>query len=494
MSYQEEAQVVELFHEFINKLVSLIEGKGQFLQGHCARVARYANIMATSVKLPSEQIQEVYIAGLLHDVGYIVIREPILDKTDKLSREDFDRIRAHPASGQHILDQLNLNQNILRYVRHHHEFFDGTGYPDGLAANKIPLGARIIALAEAFDAMTSARPYRKAFTMEQAIEEVALQAGRQFDPMLAKLFAEIMERDRKIRKERQTPTVDTRQKQTLENIVQDIIAAFKEGKLSLPVLPEVLEHIQKVLLDPDTSMEDAASAIRGDVKISTSLIALANSPYYRRVQKVESVEQAVSRLGFKETSKLATLIANKSLYKCDQKRYKVLMIQCWKHGLACAYLAYFLARQLRLQDSEEYFTMGLIHDIGKGLLLHAITKVLQNKNLSFEFESSDVKEVINKMHTSFGAALLKQWGFSDRYIFIAKHHETTSNKGNVPLELKVIQLANLLTRELDCRPCCHEGEDELIAGIISTLQLSPQAVDLVIQRTQEIIEQVMTGL
>ncbi|MBW2645622.1 MAG: HDOD domain-containing protein [Deltaproteobacteria bacterium] len=494
MSYQEEVQVIELYHEFINTVVSLIEEKGQFLQGHCARVARYANIMATAIKLPPERIQEVYIAGLLHDVGYIVIREPILDKTNKLSRKDFDRIRTHPASGQHILDQLNLNQNILQYVRHHHEFFDGTGYPDGLADNKIPLGARIIALAEAFDAMTSERPYREIFTIEQAIEEILLQADRQFDPMLAKLFVDLMKRDQKTRKECQAPKIDTSKKQTLDNIVQDIIAAFKEGKISLPVLPEVLEHIQKVLLDPNTNMEDAASVIRGDVKISTSLIALANSPYYRRVQKVESVEQAVSRLGFKETSKLATLIANKSLYKCDKKRYKVLMIQCWKHGLACAYLAHFLARQLRLQDSEEYFTMGLIHDIGKGLLIHAISKVLQDKNLSIEFETSEVKEVVQKMHTSFGAALLKQWGFSDRYIFIAKQHETTSNKGNVPLELKVIQLANLLTRELDCRPCSHEGEDELIADIISTLQLSPQAVDLVIQRTQEVIEQVMTGL
>jgi putative nucleotidyltransferase with HDIG domain len=494
MSYQEEIQAIELFHEFVNNLVSLIEGQGQFLQGHCARVARYANIMSTAIKLPPERTQEVYMAGLLHDIGYLVIREPILDKTDKLSRVDFDRIQAHSASGQHILDQLHFNQNILQYVRHHHEFFDGTGYPDGIAGKNIPLGARIIALAEAFDAMTSDRSYRKAFTITQAMEDISLQAGRQFDAMLAKLFVELIEHDQKTRKECQAPKNDTEQKQTLESIVRDIIAAFKEGKLSLPVLPEVLQHIQKVLFDPNTSLEDAASVIRGDVKISTSLIALANSPYYRRIQKVESVEQAVSRLGFKETSKLATLIANKSLYKCDKKRYKVLMIQCWKHGLACAYLAHFLARQLRLQDSEEYFTMGLIHDIGKGLLLHAITKVMQDEDFSVKFETSEVKEVVHKMHTSFGAALLKQWGFADRYIFIAKHHETISNKGNVPLELQVVQLANLLTRELDCRPCSHECENESIADIMSALQLSPQAVDLVIQRTQEVIEQVMTGL
>jgi hypothetical protein len=98
------------------------------------------------------------------------------------------------------------------------------------------------------------------------------------------------------------------------------------------------------------------------------------------------------------------------------------------------------------------------------------------------------------MHTSFGAALLKRWGFSDRYIFITKHHETISGNNNIPLDLKVIQLANLLTRELDCRPSCYDGEDGLITNIISTLPFSLQAVDLVIQRTKEIVAQVTKSI
>ena len=494
MSYKEQEQVIELFHEFINKLVSLIEEKDPFLKGHCARVARYANIMATAMKLSPEQIQEVYMAALLHDVGYICIREPILHKEGQLSAKELDMIREHPASGQDILAQLNLNQNILLYVRHHHEFFNGTGYPDGVAGDKIPLGARITALAEAFDAMTSARSYRKAFTIEQALEEIFLQAGKQFDTSLVNLFVELMERERKTQVEPPISKTDARKKQILENIVQEIVASFKKGELSFPVLPEVLQHIQRVLLDPNISLEDAASAIRGDIKISTSLISLANSPYYRGVSKIESVEQAIARLGFKETSKLTSLIANRSLYRCDKKKYKVLMFEYWKHGLACAYIAHFLARQLRLGDADEYFTMGLIHDVGKGLLLNAITTVLENRKIPFEFEDSEIQEVIDMMHTSFGAALLKRWGFSDRYILITKHHDTVSGTNNVPLDLKVIQLANLLTRELDCRPSCYDGEDGLITNIISTLPFSLQAVDLVIQRTKEIVSQVVKSI
>jgi HD-GYP domain-containing protein (c-di-GMP phosphodiesterase class II) len=427
-------------------------------------------------------------------VGYIVIREPILDKTGKLSAQELNMIREHPVSGQSILAQLHLSQNILRYVKYHHEFFNGTGYPDGLASDKIPLGARIVALAEAFDAMTSSRPYKKAFTMEQALEEIFLQAGKQFDTSLVNLFVELMKRERKIHDQPQVSKTDARKKQILENIVQEIIASFQKRELSFPVLPQVLQHIQRVLLDPNISLENAASAIRGDIKISISLISLANSPYYRGVSKIESVEQAIARLGFKETSKLTSLIANRSLYTCDKKKYEVLMFEYWKHGLACAYIAQFLARQLRLGDSDEYFTMGLIHDVGKGLLLNAITKVLENRKLPFEFEDAEIKEVINKMHCSFGAALLKRWGFSDRYIYITKHHETTLGDNNVPLALKVIQLANLLTRELDCRPSYHDGEDAVIADITSKLPLSLQAVDLVIQRTKEIVTEVIKNI
>jgi putative nucleotidyltransferase with HDIG domain len=494
MGYKEQEQVIELFHEFINKLVGLIEAKDQCLKGHCARVARYANIMATAMKLSPEHIQEVYTAALLHDVGYIVIREPILAKAGNLSAQELDLIREHPVSGQSILAQLHLSQNILRYVKYHHEFFNGRGYPDGISGDKIPLGARIVALAEAFDAMTSSRSYRKAFTMEQALEEIFLQADKQFDPGLVNLFVELMERERKHHDQRQVSNTDARKKQILENIVQEIIAAFQKGELSFPVLPQVLQHIQKVLLDPNISLENAASAIRGDIKISTSLISLANSPYYKGVSKIESVEQAIARLGFKETSKLTSLIANRSLYICNEKRYKVLMFEYWKHSLACAYITHFLARQLHLGDTDEYFTMGLVHDVGKGLLLNAITRVIENRNLSHEFEDSEIREVINKMHCSFGAALLKRWGFSDRYIYITKHHETTSGDNNAPLAVKVIQLANLLTRELDCRPTCHDGEDAVIADIASNLSLSLQAVDLVIQRTKEIVTEVIKNI
>lgn len=170
------------------------------------------------------------------------------------------------------------------------------------------------------------------------------------------------------------------------------------------------------------------------------------------------------------------------------------MFAYWKHGLACAYLAHFLARQLHIGDSNEYFTMGLIHDVGKGLLLNAITKVLENRNLPFEFEDLEIKDVINKMHCCFGAALLRRWGFSDGHVYITKHHEATSGDNNAPLALKVIRLANLLTRELDCRPSCYDGEDALIANIASRLSLSLQAVDLVVQRTKEVVSEVIKNI
>lgn len=181
------AQLIEeleqLFVRVIEALVATVEAKDIYTYGHSARVSKLARQIAERLGLGEEALEQIKVAGLLHDVGKIGIPESILSKPGRLTDEEWEYIRSHPQIGEGIIRQLGSPRlaDVERVVRHHHEKLDGTGYPDGLAGEAIPLGARILAVADAYDAMTSNRPYRAPMSTEAAIEELQRCAGSQFD-------------------------------------------------------------------------------------------------------------------------------------------------------------------------------------------------------------------------------------------------------------------------------------------------------------------------
>jgi len=130
--------------------------------------------------------------GLIHDIGKIGINESILQKPSKLTKNEYAEVKTHPVIGENVVKHVRFLKKGLPIIRHHHERYDGKGYPDGLKGEKIPLLARIIAVADAFDAMTSDRPYRKAFSPQEAIEKLKENAGTQFDPQIVKIFIDAL--------------------------------------------------------------------------------------------------------------------------------------------------------------------------------------------------------------------------------------------------------------------------------------------------------------
>ncbi|AFV12199.1 response regulator [Thermacetogenium phaeum DSM 12270] len=151
-------------------------------------VAHYATALAQAAGLAQEEVKKIRLAAFLHDLGKVDIPEEILNKPGPLSDAEKKVCQRHPVTGADIVRQIKSLEEIVPLIRHHHERYDGQGYPDGLAGEEIPLGARIIALADSFDAMITNRPYRRARTYQEAIEIVKKEAGRQFDPHLAELF------------------------------------------------------------------------------------------------------------------------------------------------------------------------------------------------------------------------------------------------------------------------------------------------------------------
>lgn len=177
----------------IRALVLAMEAKDPYTKGHSERVTQYAVNIAKELNLGKSEIEILYLASEVHDVGKIGISDLILNKPGKLTSAEKSLVELHPQKGAEMLSPLKFLEQGIPYVRHHHERYDGEGYPDGLKKEQIPLAARILTCTDAFDAMTSNRPYRyRSLSPEEAIGELRLNSGRQFDPAIVNIFIKIL--------------------------------------------------------------------------------------------------------------------------------------------------------------------------------------------------------------------------------------------------------------------------------------------------------------
>jgi len=172
----------------IRTLVLTLEAKDIYTFNHSRMVSAYSLSIGQRLKLKDRELENLEVASILHDIGKIAVREDILHKRGALSAVEWEHVKRHPVASERILCFVEELAEILPIVRHHHEHYDGSGYPDGLAGEAIPLGARVIAVADAYDAMTSVRPHRGAMLVPDAIEELRKEAGKQFDPIVVEAF------------------------------------------------------------------------------------------------------------------------------------------------------------------------------------------------------------------------------------------------------------------------------------------------------------------
>ncbi len=186
----------DAYLQITRALALTLESKQEYLLGHSDKVTKYAVMLAKKMGLSEKDIFIITQAAILHDLGKIGIHDYILTKPDKLTKEEWEEIKQHPIKGERILKSLPFLKDVAKVVRHHHEHYDGTGYPDGLKGEEIPLNARILTLAECVDAMLSERPYRQKghtkLTKEEVIEELKRQKGKHFDPVLVDKFLELV--------------------------------------------------------------------------------------------------------------------------------------------------------------------------------------------------------------------------------------------------------------------------------------------------------------
>jgi HD-GYP domain-containing protein (c-di-GMP phosphodiesterase class II) len=440
--------------ELIKFLLSEIEKKDIFMKNHAERVAATCLRFSKHLGLNQTEINQLYLAGLLHDIGYLYLPSNIVIKRCQPDDEELEIVKRHPLISEKIASKYSTLQEILPFIRHHHESVDGSGYPNGLKGNGIPLGAKILAIVDRFDGLTVTRPQFKPIKSDEALAKLKEESEKKFAKELVENFVKFVNSPEfagSVPSARSDPSGKTGQNESPDDVkpqavthisrevIQQIINKYKKDEIELPVLSKVVQEIQDVMNNPATTIDQLASIIERDAVISVRLIAVANSPVYRGAGKVVTVRDAIPRVGVKETHSIVTTISNKSIYETKDKKFKSIMENLWLHSLASGYIAKALSTELKLGDVEMYYFLGLVHDIGKVLLLKTFND-LHAKNESLDI--GEIMAAIHEAHTSFGGAILRKWGYSEALVRIPLLHEGPDFRRDMDREILVINLAS----------------------------------------------------
>lgn len=187
---------VDDLHEVVDALAAAVDAKDSYTCGHSERVAEISLAIAKEMNLSDEEQYLIHIGAHLHDVGKIGIPDAVMSKAGRLTNEEFKLIKDHPIIGYNIVSKVKILQKVALIVRHHHERMDGGGYPDGLAGDDISVGARIVAVADAFDAMTTNRTYKVSMSVSDALQELIDCSDTQFDRKIVEVFVKIIKRNK----------------------------------------------------------------------------------------------------------------------------------------------------------------------------------------------------------------------------------------------------------------------------------------------------------
>ncbi len=195
-SFELYTKMRKVYLDTIRALAAAIDAKDPYTKGHSERVSEMSVVLAQELNLSDNDIENIEYTALLHDIGKIGIDDSILGKKGSLTDQEFDKIKEHTIMGANIIQPVDFLKNSYRAIYHHHERYNGKGYPDGIKSEDIPILARIIAVADAYDAMSSDRPYRKKLSKDKILKELKDQSGKQFDPEIVKALISVLDRER----------------------------------------------------------------------------------------------------------------------------------------------------------------------------------------------------------------------------------------------------------------------------------------------------------
>ena len=439
-----------LLSQAIHALIEVLEAKDAYSVGFARAVAVLSNRIARLMGLGEEDRQAVCLAALLHDVGRVALRDHVLSKTGPLTPDEVSHIRTHPVVSAQILGHLFGKSEILSAVRHHHEWYNGQGYPDKLSGTDIPIGARIIAAADAFVAMTQERPHRAARSPADALAEIRSRSGVQFCPDVAAALAEVVgdnasgavaaapgpgRRAASGTPARRPPDSPgrgrggeaPRPEEADVAVSPDELARRVRNVAGLRALPTVVAEVMGAAGDEDMQLGDLAGKIQCDHALSTKVLAMANCALYGGRVKTESIERAVVKLGVDRIRQIVVGIGVVDQWRDWGPGARFDIAAFWRHSMAAALIARQAGAHKGSAFQEGAHTAAFLHDIGQLVLQEAlgdlytvIVKAAREHRIDL-FTAEQQR--LGTHHAEVMRSVGKQWGMPGQLIkAITRHH------------------------------------------------------------------------
>jgi putative nucleotidyltransferase with HDIG domain len=445
-------------------LSAALDARDPKTRGHSDRVAMIAmaiiNEMEKADDSPAYQDLRscMRLAGLLHDIGKVGIPDSILLKAGELTKEEYHFIKRHPLIGAEIVNACTGLKELVPGVLYHHEHYDGSGYPFGLKGDEIPLLARVISLADAFDAITSDRPFRAASSHDEAMSILTGYPSKNFDQKVLKALVSAHENGTLTFVRLPAKPVGVGEPD------KEIDEIYGDALKSLPTLPPVLTVVNKLLSDSDAPLRDVAKALSTDEGLTSRVLRLVNSAYYGLPRRISTVPLAITILGARAVKNQVVNIAFADLMNSlggGRKEYILL----WKHAIKTAAWAKSIAAKFGNTDEEEGFTAGLVHDIGKAVSLRLKPGDYSKIVLESVRSGTDLRgveeQVIGFDHSRMGAYAAEKWRLPETLVgAIRWHHEPENVRDEEDAIRKLVEtvhLADILARASEQDPPDFSG-------------------------------------
>jgi len=266
------------------------------------------------------------------------------------------------------------------------------------------------------------------------------------------------------------------------SISEERVNRIRSEQASLPVLPELAHKVEELFKRVDVDLDELVQVVQTDPGITSKLISISNSPQFRSLSEIKSLDKAISRIGMKMTQNYVLILSKRGLFKVDVPQFEILLNKVWQHSLATAACAQALAQKLALPDPDSYYTLGLLHDIGKLILLQFFAEMSKKRADATEQECLELME---KFHGEFGAALLASWKFPSEHQQIARFHDTLSSVSQPSNSLYLIALANLLAIKAGYQVNDRVIDDADISNIAQHLRAGASIIEAVTKQMNE---------
>ncbi len=396
------SQMKAMTRSFVRSVADALEAKDEYIHGHSRRVGGYAIAIGRRMGLDEISLEQLRLAAFLHDVGKIGTPEQILLKPGSLTSEEHAVMRLHPRRGARMLTGIADMERVADAVLHHHEHFDGTGYPNLLRGDQIPILSRIILVADAYDALTSPRPFRAACSHLEAIEQLEKAAGSQFDPEVVRAFTGI-------------------------EALQRIRMAVVEGPENIRLSPFWLGSASS-----ETTFGELIAEIETEPLIAASVLRAANNE--ADGPPTASLDVAFVRLGESRVREISAL--SSSSFERDAAGPRL-----WEHSLRTAEAMRLLAEKAGIINPDEAYALGLLHDVGEALLFQLFPVKMSEIQVSSDSDRSEQELVeFGVDHAQIGQWVLESCGFPTKLAAaVQAHHDVARINSSVAL---MLHLAN----------------------------------------------------